>query len=234
MRLMPHTLLASFARRFPSLSRALESRRFLRAEIDSLRQELAEQNKTNQELAAKAADLHAWLDIITNKWYDRSKATFDADGIIVTGRPVAFLSDPTFQQAYRFGIEAGHHYLAPGANPSDLHIEWRVAICCWAAWHAKRLAGDFVECGVNTGIFSRAICRFIDFNTTGIRFFLFDTFQGVPLEQISDEGRRREVEEFNKLHYPDVWDAVQKNFSEFPNARPIRGRVPEGCAADWM
>ena len=51
------------------------------------------------------------------------------------------------------------------------------------------LAGDFVECGTNTGIMSLAICKYIDFNNTGKRFFLFDTYCGIPEEQILPEER---------------------------------------------
>jgi hypothetical protein len=43
---------------------------------------------------------------------------------------------------------------------------------------------------------SLAICNYIDFNSTGKRFFLFDTFKGIPLEQF--------------LLRSEAWDALKK------------------------
>jgi len=61
---------------------------------------------------------------------------------------------------------------------ADIHIEWRVYVCCWAAQHACKLPGDFVECGVNTGIFSLAIFNYMDLGAK--RFYLFDTSRAFP------------------------------------------------------
>jgi hypothetical protein len=191
--------------------------------IDNLQFELDSLKLENSDLQAKLADAMAWLEITSN-WIDRSKVDFDADGLVVNGRPATFLDDAKFQEAYRYGIDSGHRF--SGDTPSDLHIEWRVAICLWAAWHAKNLPGDFVECGVNTGIFARAICKYIDFNASGKRFYLFDTYEGIPSEQ-AEPGFESDVAHSNALYYFDTWNLVQRNFAEFSNARPIRGRVPE-------
>lgn len=212
---MTHPFLVSLARSFPVSSR-------LMGRIDSLWKEREALQAENAALRAKLADAMAWLDI-TSKWQDPVKASFAADGMMVTHRPVAFLADQKFKDAYRFGVEAGHYFTD---DPAALHIEWRAAICCWAAWHASKLTGDFVECGVNTGIFSRALCRYIDFNSTGKNIYLFDTYEGVPIDQAPDE-MKEELSTFNKSHYPDVWQQAQTNFAEFPTAKLIRGRIPE-------
>ena len=77
--------------------------------------------------------------------------THNTDGLITGSRNVSFLHDKRFQDAYQFGMFSGH--MIGGEASIDLHIEWRVAVCCWAAQHGTRLPGDFVECGVNTGYF---------------------------------------------------------------------------------
>jgi O-methyltransferase len=147
--------------------------------------------------------------------------SYDADCLSVWGKNVGFMHDPRFLDAYDAGIHSGHIFTPPG---QDLHIEWRVAVACWAAKHGSRLQGDFVECGTNTGIMSLAICRYLDFNSTGRRFFLFDTFDGIPPDQISPQEKGREKE---NAYYYDCWATAVKNFKPYPNVSLVRGRVPE-------
>jgi O-methyltransferase len=152
--------------------------------------------------------------------------SYDADFLRTWNKSVDFLTDPRFMSAYRRGMDSGHAIgRAPGSR-DDIHIEWRIHTCCWAAAHAVRLPGDFVECGTNTGIMSLAVCDYVDFNSTGKRFFLFDTFAGIPVEQISERERALGRAAENAM-YPECWEIAQKNFAPFPNARLIRGRVPE-------
>jgi hypothetical protein len=84
------------------------------------------------------------------------------------------------------------------------------------------LAGDFVECGVNTGILSLAVCQYVDFNSLSKRFYLFDTFSGIPQEQMSDAERKLE-----RFPYFECFELARKNFAPFPGAVLIRGRIPE-------
>jgi hypothetical protein len=90
-----------------------------------------------------------------------------------------------------------------------------------------RLGGDFVECGVNTGLYSLAICDYFDFNRTGRVFWLFDTFRGIPPEQISDRERRLGREQENELWYSECYEIARRNFADFPGARLVRGMVPD-------
>lgn len=213
---MTHPLLGWLGRHVPYSSRLL-------TKIDHLQIELDKQKIENAAIREKLTDAMAWLEITSN-WVDRTKVDFDADGLIVMGRPATFLQDPKFREAYCYGVDSGHRF--SGDSPADLHIEWRVAVCLWAAWHAKNLPGDFVECGVNTGIYSRAICKYLNFNMVGKRFLLFDTYEGIPLEQ-TESGREDDVNYLNTLYYSEVWELIQKNFSDYPSAQPIRGRVPD-------
>jgi O-methyltransferase len=152
--------------------------------------------------------------------------SYDADFLRTWNKSVDFLTDPRFMSAYRRGMDSGHAIGRPLGSREDIHIEWRIHVCCWAAAHAVRLPGDFVECGTNTGIMSLAVCEYVDLNRTGKNFYLFDTFAGIPLEQISERelalGRANENE-----MYPDCWDIARSNFAPFPKARLVRGRVPD-------
>jgi O-methyltransferase len=105
-------------------------------------------------------------------WSDaRGTPTYDADFLTVWHKNPDFLQDQKFMAAYKAGMNSGHKIARPAGSSDDIHIEWRIHICCWAAWHAKQLPGDFVECGTNTGIMSLAVANYIDFNSTGKTFF---------------------------------------------------------------
>lgn len=101
----------------------------------------------------------------------RGTPTYDADFLTVWHKSTDFLQDQKFMAAYKAGMNSGHKIARPAGSSDDIHIEWRIHICCWAAWHAKHLPGDFVECGTNTGIMSLAVANYIDFNSTDKRFF---------------------------------------------------------------
>ncbi len=72
--------------------------------------------------------------------------TYNQDGL-VTMHNCDFMQDEDFQQAYRAGENLDSWF------GSKLH--WRVHTVLWAAKRAANMEGDFVECGVNKGGFSR-------------------------------------------------------------------------------
>jgi hypothetical protein len=84
-----------------------------------------------------------------------------------------------------------------------------------------------VECGTNTGIMSLAVCHYIDFNATGKSFWLFDTFCGIPDDQITPEERARGRHEESQLLYEECYERAKQNFAPFPRANLIPGRVPD-------
>lgn len=150
--------------------------------------------------------------------------TYNQDGL-ATQHNADFMRDARFIEAYKAGMENG--------NPTT-RVEWRVHTALWCATQALRLDGDFVECGVHTGILSGAVMTWLDFSRQAERrFFLFDTWAGIPVEQISEEERRIGVEHMNrKYQNGDALHAdVVKKFTRWPNAVVIRGRVPESLDA---
>jgi O-methyltransferase len=160
-------------------------------------------------------------------WAEHGVPSYDANNLVVWYQNVEFLTNPKFQSAYRRGMDSGHQIMRPAGSKEDIHIEWRVAIACWAAHHASRLAGDFVECGTNTGIVSLAICDYLDFNKLDKTFWLFDTFEGIPPEQISREERKAGRGQENVQWYPECFELATSNFKPYPRVRLIRGRVPD-------
>jgi O-methyltransferase len=151
---------------------------------------------------------------------------YSEDCLRVWGQSTDFMSDPHFMAAYDAGMSSGHHIMRPEGSNEDIGIRWRIVTCCWAAAHAAQLGGDFVECGVNTGIMSAAVCKYIDFNATEKSFWLFDTFSGIPDDQISvaERAARRGGE---NVFYGGAWEHAVRTFAPYPKANLVRGRVPD-------
>lgn len=150
---------------------------------------------------------------------------YDAEGLTIRGKNIDFLSDPRFLSAYKRGMSSGHAMLRPRGSQEDINIKYRVFVCCWAATCCARLPGDFVECGVNTGVTSLAVCEYVNFNALDKTFFLFDTFSGIPVEQMSANEKLLRTGAHNDMFF-ECYDLALSNFAPFPRARLIRGSVP--------
>ncbi|HVT11137.1 MAG TPA: TylF/MycF/NovP-related O-methyltransferase [Fimbriimonadaceae bacterium] len=155
--------------------------------------------------------------------YVRPAYTYASDGYC-TNHNASCLDEPGFRRAYAQGIQTGHQF-------GDIDLRWRVHQYCWAAWHAKHLEGAFVECGVNTGIFSVAVMNYIGFNHLDKDFYLFDTFEGPPADQFTTAERAMGLDKVHDASYPECWALAQRNFAPFPRAHLIRGRIPASLAA---
>jgi len=149
--------------------------------------------------------------------------TYGGDGLFTSGKYAPFLDDKRFMAAYDRAIRSGH--MIGGEKNVDLHIEWRVAIACWAARHATQLRGDFVECGVNTGILSLAVCDYVNFNSLDKSCYLFDTFAGIPESQMSEAERATRL--ISNTKYPDCYELTSANFKDYPRVTLVRGLVPD-------
>jgi O-methyltransferase len=152
-----------------------------------------------------------------------SKPTFAADGLVTYNRS-DFLNDPRFRRAYAAGVATGHRFGA------DLHIEWRVYVACWAAEHALRIDGDFVECGVNTGILTRAVIDYVGLGERADRtLWLLDTFNGIPEQYVLPQEQAL-MRGMNTL-YTDCLAQVEATFAPFSNVRIVPGPVPDTLPA---
>lgn len=150
--------------------------------------------------------------------------TYNQDGL-ATRHNADFMADPRFRAAYAAGMQNA---------PQGTQVQWRVHVALWCATQAAALEGDFVECGVHTGILSGAVMTWLDFaRLADRRFYLFDTWQGIPVEQISEEEKRFGVADMNRKYRDgDALHAgVVAKFARWPNAVVVRGRVPESLAA---
>jgi O-methyltransferase len=144
------------------------------------------------------------------------------DGMSITGRNLAFLEDPVFKAAWAASYEANKESWKSGVPD----VRWRAHIALWAAEQGLRLEGDFVECGVHTGLLSLVICHALQFDKLPRRFYLFDTFDGIPDEDMNDIEQHR-IKTVGALDYKNVWGLAKRNFAPFPNAQLVQGRLPK-------
>jgi hypothetical protein len=147
---------------------------------------------------------------------------YSADSLATKHKTLPFERDENLANAWKF-CEEGNKAGWKGNVPD---IRWRVHIACWAAKHGLNFEGDFVECGVHTGILSMAICKYLDFNNVDKNFYLFDTYEGIALDQISEKENKM-AEQYNDGLYFDCYEIAARNFSDFKNATLVKGRVPE-------
>jgi hypothetical protein len=152
--------------------------------------------------------------------------SYNGCGLRTFGKTADFLDDPRFQRAHARGWNSGHRKIR--------HIDdnrWIVHVALWAASQAARVEGDFVECGVDTGMLSLAICEWLDFNRQDRDFWLFDTFNGIPEQQMTPAERDGIGGWHNRESYEECFDLARSNFSPFPRCRLVRGTVPDTLMA---
>lgn len=145
---------------------------------------------------------------------------YSADGLH-TFHNCDFIKNPKFQQAYQYGLLNAR---------LGISVEWRVHVALWAATQCVNLNGDYIECGVHTGILSGAVMTWLDFELIkNKKYYLLDTFEGIPLEQISTAEFASGVASMNRKY--DLGDKtyidVKEKFSKWTNCKIIRGKVPE-------
>jgi len=154
-------------------------------------------------------------NLINTMWLIRS-STYNEDGM-ATCHNCDFMKDELFLQSYNLGKNT--------KSWGGWKVHYRVYICCWAANKARSLEGDFVECGVNMGGYSRAVIHYVDFHTLDKKFYLLDTFCGLSSELVSEEEKKRGVlDTYN--HYTPCYDSVKETFKDF-NVELVKGTVPE-------
>lgn len=150
----------------------------------------------------------------------KSAVTYSHD-LLYTFHNADFLKDPLFIESYRLGKSTDKEQLL-----KDYDIEWRVHVLFWAAYHASKLDGDFVECGVHTGIYARAIINYLDFDKFGKKYYLLDTFKGLDEKYSTKEELKRN----KKMGYNvrgDIYAQVQETFKPFKSVEIIQGTVPD-------
>lgn len=154
----------------------------------------------------------------------KSQITYSND-LLYTYHNADFLKDPLFMESYNLGKKTDG-----GTLLKDYDIEWRIHVLCWAAKHAMHLEGDFVDCGVHTGIFARAVVNYVDFNKYSKKYYLLDTFNGLDAKfSTNEELKRNAAMGYDKEDPENLFSGVKKTFKDY-NVNIIRGTVPDTLA----
>jgi len=162
--------------------------------------------------------------VLTNAPY---KYDYYGDLFAVRKKYIPFHHDERFKQTWeQTSAEADPHWI--GGTPD---IRWRIHVCIWAAECCLRLDGDFAEFGVSTGLLSTMILRNTEFDKSGKKFFLFDTFEGIP-EDMASETELRAVRKMNRNMYAgnpenvNIIDFCKRQFGPHSGAVLVPGLLP--------
>lgn len=140
--------------------------------------------------------------------------TYCADGM-ATIHNTAALDEGRFKEGYALVKSTGAW---PGCE-----MPWRAYVICWAAQKAAGLKGDFVECGVNQGGYSRLAMHYIGFDLMPDRqFYLLDTYCGTPDSSYSP-GEDPSI----RHTFGECYEHTRNVFRAFPNAHLVKGLVPD-------
>ena len=167
-----------------------------------------------------------WKRKIWPKRHDLSKWVYNDDGFAVRKKTVDFLKDPAFLNAWETSKLMNTEAWKTGVPD----VRWRAHTCCWAAKHGLLLDGDFVECGVFTGLYSVTLAHFLDFAKVNKKLWLFDTYNGIPVDTApaveARSGSTSGASSIKNTLYFDCYELAQRNFKPFPNAHMVRGILP--------
>jgi O-methyltransferase len=147
---------------------------------------------------------------------NKTSLTYATDNLF-TYNNADFLKDKLFAEAYDLAKKVDNNRLL-----KNLDIQWRLHILCASAYNALKLEGDFVECGVGSGIFSRAIIHYTNFQKTEKKFYLLDTFNGLDSKYSSS----KELLKSKSMDYHKSYEEVLQTFKGF-NTKIIMGSIPE-------
>ena len=139
--------------------------------------------------------------------------------MLLTGHNHDFMEDPEFMAAYQRGKD--------GIGDVEYYMHWRIHVFLWAAKHCFRLGGDFVDCGCGRGFSATVSMKYLDWNSMKLRYFGFDTFSGIDVKYLNEIEANSYLMTRPMSRYPDSFEKVKENFSEFNRIHLIKGSIPE-------
>lgn len=137
---------------------------------------------------------------------------FAGDMLVTFDRNMSFFEDARFMEAFNANV----------LEEVEKTLIWRLHVHSWCARNCMRREGDFVECGVYRGFSVAVSAHCVDFGGSAKQWYLYDTFSGVPLDQLnaghSSEARYAE---------PGLHEACRRRFAGYRNVQVVQGRIPE-------
>ena len=98
------------------------------------------------------------------------------------------------------------------------------------AKRALSIPGLFIECGVGKGLYTATITNYLDFKNTDRKFYLLDTFSGIPLDQLNDSEKNMALRFNNSAYAGNYFNEVKETFSQIKNVHLIAGLLPDSLS----
>jgi hypothetical protein len=150
-----------------------------------------------------------------------NEINYFSDGMLIWNN-CDCLEEEIFKNAYTKSLEVNDWR---GIDGKGMDMRWRYYLICFFADQAKKLQGDYVECGVYKGGYSKAIIEYTDFNSLNKTFYLLDTFEGLAAELASEEEKKNNLLE-KYSHYENTYEFVKKTFQK-DHVQIIKGKIPD-------
>jgi len=141
---------------------------------------------------------------------------FVGEGLATWYKTLPFLGDPRFME-----LADKHAHLLPLPN-----WHWNLQTVLWAVRQARGVEGDFMELGVFKGHTTLFCADYVDFAGWPKRWLLYDTFDGIPDDQVDANFKATNQVYKGTFSFEEVRD----RFAHVPNISVIKGRVPEVLA----
>ncbi|HTI66466.1 MAG TPA: TylF/MycF/NovP-related O-methyltransferase [Caulobacteraceae bacterium] len=154
------------------------------------------------------------LDVLMSVENDASPV-FVSHGLATWLKTHSFLGDQRFME-----LAARHAHLLPLAN-----WHWNLQTVLWALRQVQGLEGDFVELGVFRGHTTLFCAEYLGFAGWSKRWWLYDTFAGVPEDQLDPGWAKNNALAYNPSTF--TFEEVRDRFAHIPNIEVIKGRAPE-------
>jgi len=138
--------------------------------------------------------------------------TFAGDMLITFERNMSFFEDARFMEAFNANV----------TEEVEKTLVWRLHVHSWCARNCARREGDLVECGVYRGFSVAVSARCVDFGRSAKQWYLYDTFSGVPAEQLNANHHHEA-----RYAEPGLYEACRKRFAAYGNVQVVQGRIPE-------
>ncbi len=142
---------------------------------------------------------------------------FVTDGLATWLKILPFAEDDRFHE-----LAEKHAELLPLPN-----WHWNLNTALWAVQQVRDVPGDLVELGVFRGHTTLFCAEYVDFQTWPKTWWLYDTFDGIPEDQMSPGwGPLNQDAYKGTFSYAEV----AERFRPFSNIQVIQGRVPDVLA----
>jgi hypothetical protein len=157
----------------------------------------------------------AMLEVLQKLEGLRGANAYVGEGIATWMKTPPFIADARFMALAEKDFE-----LAP-SGVSNWH--WNLTVMLNAARQARDLPGDYVELGVYKGHTTKFLADYLGFASWDRRWWLYDTFEGVPQDQV-DAGRKLDAASYGAAF---SFEEVRDRFAPYGNITVTKGRVPE-------